>query len=429
MKKVLLITYHWPPSGGVTVLRCLKIVKYLREFGWEPVVLTAKNASYPFTDEGNFKDIPEGIEIIKVPIWEPVGWFKKLSGRAKNEPIQNITSTASKDRSWIDELSIWIRGNFFIPDARKFWIRPSVRYLTNYLKSNRIDAIFTDGPPHTNTVIGMRISRKTGIPWLADFQDPWTQVDYYKDFKISAWADKKHRKLEQEVFQTASKITIASDHWKTELESIGAKNVDVIYYGYDEDDFMAFKEKPHDKLVFFHGGVLGRDRNPENLFKVIAELRASEKEKYDHIAIRLAGEVDIEVKRSIKANGLTDITSYLGMLPRHEVYGEYANSDLLILPVNKADNAKGRIPAKLFEYLRTGKQILAFGPEDGDVARIIKEMQRGSCHAYSDITSIRKSVQQAIKNIETGQREAKDPSKYSNREQTRLVAKYLDEIS
>lgn len=410
-------------------MRCLKIVKYLRQFGWEPIVCTAENAAYPFKDEGNYQDIPDNLEVIKVPIWEPVGMFKKLSGRGANEPIQNITSTAPKDRSWIDEWSIWIRGNFFIPDARRFWIKPTVRRLERYLKKHKVDAILTDGPPHTNTVIGMRLSQKTGIPWLADFQDPWTQVDYYKDFKISQWADKKHRRLEQEVFQTASKITIASDQWKKDLEAIGAINVDVIYYGYDEDDFKEFKFRPHQKLVFFHGGVLGRDRNPENLFRVLSELGEEEKEMLNQIEIRLAGEVDVDVKRSIEKYGLSGVTKYLGMLPRQMVYKEYESSDILILPVNKAENARGRIPAKLFEYLRTGKQILAFGPQDGDVARIVTEMNRGSCNAYEDLTSIRKDVKKAMERAGMSTSELSDPFKFSNEEQTRLVAKYLDEIS
>jgi len=272
VKKVLVITYSWPPAGGIGVLRCLKFVKYLRDFGWEPIVLTAENPSYQFIDHDNVKEIPDGIEIHKVPIFEPINAFKKITGRKKETPLQNITNNSEKKRSIIDKFGMWVRGNFFIPDARSAWIKPCLRYIDHYLENNHIDAILTDGPPHTNTVIGMRISQKHNIPWLADFQDPWTQVDYYSELYIGKRADKIHRALEQEVFQTAKKITIASPSWKKDLESIGGKNVDVIYYGYDDTDFTEFSAKQEDSLVIFHGGLLGQDRNPEVFFSVLNEL-------------------------------------------------------------------------------------------------------------------------------------------------------------
>jgi hypothetical protein len=177
------------------VLRCLKIAKYLRDFGWEPIIFTAENAAYQYLDFSNEKDIPEGVEIHKVPIIEPINAFKFFSGRKKDAPLQNITANSAKKKTFIDKLGMWLRGNFFIPDARFMWIKPSVAYLSDYLKNNPVDAIFTDGPPHTNTVIGMRLSQRFGIPWIADFQDPWTQVDYYEDLYIGKRADKKHNAL------------------------------------------------------------------------------------------------------------------------------------------------------------------------------------------------------------------------------------------
>ena len=152
-KKVLIITYNWPPAGGITVLRCLKIAKYLRYFGWEPVIYTADNAQYPYLDNSNEKDIPDGITIIKKPIIEPFGLFQKLSGRKKNVPVNNIIHVREK-KSLLDNLGIYVRGNYFVPDARFLWIKPSVKFLKTYLEQNPVDAIFTDGPPHTNTVIG-----------------------------------------------------------------------------------------------------------------------------------------------------------------------------------------------------------------------------------------------------------------------------------
>ncbi len=430
MKRVLIITYHWPPSGGITVLRCLKIAKYLRDFGWEPIIFTAENAAYQYLDFSNEKDIPEGLEIHKVPITEPINAFKFFSGRKKNAPLQNITANSSRKKTIIDKLGMWVRGNFFIPDARFMWIKPSVSYLSDYLKNNPVDAIFTDGPPHTNTVIGMRLSQRFGIPWLADFQDPWTQVDYYSELYIGKRADKKHKSLEQEVFNTAKKITIASPAWKTDLESIGARNVDVLYYGYDEADFEGFQSIQNDVFTIVHAGLLGSDRNPIGFFESLGKLIEQHPDLAANIQIQLAGEVDHSVQQTIEKNGLTPITKYLGMISRQEVLNLYAASSLLLLPINKAANAKGRIPGKLFELLRTGKPILVFGPDDGDVKHLVEEKRRGSSFEYMDNTPIGMYLEKVLLKSEF---ENFDPSlsveEFSNRKLTEKVAHLLDEIA
>ena len=430
VKKVLIITYHWPPSGGITVLRCLKFVKYLREFGWEPIVFTAENPSYQFLDYTNEKDIPEGLEIHKVSIFEPINLFKQLSGRKKNQPLQNITSNSTKKKTIVDTLGMWVRGNFFIPDSRSPWIKPSVKYLNHYLQNNRVDAILTDGPPHTNTVIGLQLSKKFNIPWLADFQDPWTQVDYYNKLYIGKRADRKQRALEQEVFKTAKKITIASPTWKRELESIGAKNVDVIYYGFDEPEFANFQSDESEKFTFFHGGLLGEDRNPTSFLSALNQLLIEYPQLKSTIKLKLAGEVDHAVRESIRMNDLDGLTEYMGMIPRQQVLNEYAEASMLLLPINKAANAKGRIPGKLFEMLRTGKPILVFGPKDGDVKQIVEGKQLGRSFSYSDELFIYSYLKKALLSKEIDKFEPiKTVDEFSNHAITKKIAEYLDEIT
>ncbi len=429
MKKVLIITYHWPPSGGITVLRCLKFVKYLRDFGWEPIVFTAENASYQFLDYSNEKDIPEGIEIHKVPIFEPINIFKKLSGRTKAQPIQNITSNSEKKKKAIDHFGMWVRGNFFIPDARYRWIKPSLKYLNNYLENNHIDAILTDGPPHTNTIIGLKLAQKFKIPWLADFQDPWTQVDYYDKLHIGKRADKKHKELEQEVFKTANKITIASPSWKTDLESIGAKNVDVIYYGYDESDFSTYEPIKSEKFIFFHGGLLGEDRNPISFIKALGKLLLDHPKLKSQVQIKLAGEVDHSVRQTLKSACLDTITEYLGMIPRQQVLTEYAKASMLLLPINKSTNAKGRIPGKLFEMLRSEKPILVFGPHDGDVKLIVESKHRGKSFDYTQDNHINNFLKDLLLSGEAMNFNSNQSvSEFSNKSNTAQLVQYLNEI-
>ncbi len=331
----------------------------------------------------------------------------------------------------LDEFGIWVRGNFFIPDARALWIRPSVRFLRNYLRTHSIDAIFTDGPPHTNTVIGLRIAQEFKIPWIADFQDPWTQVDYYADMKIGKRADRIHRSLEQEVFSTASLISIASPTWARDLEAIGAQNVRVLPYGFDEADFETYKPVPTPgRFILFHGGLLGKDRNPIGLFQALRELLDAENPWAESLEIRLAGPVDQEVQKTLAHLGLSSRTTYLGTIPRSDVLKELAAAHVLILPVNRALNAKGRIPGKLFELLRSGKPILSFSDVPGDVAKYIAEYSGGSSHGYGDVENIKKALVQIFNSHETDAMPNSDRYRpLSNRCLTEQVAAWLDRIT
>ncbi len=431
-KKVLVITYYWPPCGGIGVLRNLKFVKYLRDFGWEPIVYTVENPSYPYLDFQNEKEIPEGITVLKGKIWEPLHLFKKISGRKKSDTLQNITATTSSKKLWIDDFGIWVRGNFFVPDARAGWIRPSTKVLSEYLKDHPVDAILTDGPPHTNTVIGMRMAQKFNIPWLADFQDPWTQVDYYKLMHIGKLADKKHKRLEQEVFKTANKITIASPSWKHDIESIGAKNVDVIYYGYDEADFKNFQKQKTNYFKIFHAGLLGNDRNISCFFEVIKEILEEKPELHSIIRLDFAGEVDFSNKQAVTKNGLDAITTFHGMIPRKEVISHYETSSVLLLPINQAENAQGRIPGKLFECMRTYSPILIFGPSNGDVKQIVEAKKLGISVEYQTEKEIQKNyllmlIDKHLQGIQL--LDSNDISEFSNYELTKKLAGYLNDIS
>lgn len=430
MKKVLIITYYWPPSGGVGVHRCLKFTKYLRRFGWEPIVYVPENAQYPYFDDTNFKDIPENLTVIKQAILEPFGAFKLISGRKKEASLTNPVHVRDKKVPLIDDLAIWIRGNFFIPDARSLWIKPSVKFLTKYLKENPVDAILTDGPPHTNTYIACKLSQKLNIPWLADFQDPWTQVDYYKLLKLTRWADRKHREMEQEVFKTANKITIASPSWKTDIEKIGAKNVDVIFWGYDEDDFK-FPVKSLDlKFTIVHAGMLGYDRNPEIFFGALKHLKDELEGFSQNLEIRLAGPVDFSVKKSLENNGLAENTIYLGTVKRPIVLQTIASAHIQLLPLNIADNAKGRIPGKLFENIRVQRPILCLGPTDSDVSGIIAETETGESFRYEDFNGIKKFIEKRYQLFLQGKNSvnASAYTQYSVENQTKKIAEYLNEI-
>ena len=431
MRKVLIVTYYWPPSGGIGVNRCLKFSKYLRKFNWDPIIYTAKNANYPFIDEKNLEEVPDGITILKKTIIEPFTAFRFFSGRKKGDAMSNPIHVRRKKSKIIDNVAIWIRGNFFIPDARSLWIKPSVKYLIKYIKQNPVHAILSDGPPHTNTVIAGRISKVFDIPWLMDFQDPWTQVDYYSLFKLTKQADRKHHRMEQEAFKQASVTTIASPTWKNDLEKIGARNVHTIYWGYDEQDFKNLNQHLDSRFSLSHAGLLGYDRNPEVLFNVLSDLKTEMEEFSKDLRIKFAGMVDYEVLEELSKYGLDENLENLGTVSRKDALQLIMNSQILLLPINKAKNAKGRIPGKLFELLRTGRPILYLGPNESDVYKIINETGHGSCFEYEDYRGIKNFIIRKYKQFKLGSiqnHRIDNIQEYSVENQTRLVAKYLDEI-
>lgn len=431
-KKVLIISYYWPPCGGIGVLRCLKIAKYLRDYGWEPVVFTAENAHYPSIDHSNDDDIPENITILRQKIWEPYHIYKFITGQKKDANVNNVFYVKDTKMSFAHKLSVWVRSNFFIPDARALWIRPSVKFLLKYLKENPVDAIFSDGPPHSNTRIATIIKQKTGIPWLADFQDPWTQVDYYQLLRLTRLGDRKHRRLEQQAFRAADKITIVSPTWKEDLKTLGADNISVIPWGFDPEDFEYKQVTPDEKFTITHLGIMGYDRNPEVLFQVIAELMSEIPEFANHVELKLVGQVDYSVMETYRAAGIEKVVNLVGSVSRDKALQMTCSSSLLLLLLNQQDNAKGRIPGKLFEYLAARRPILVMGPVDSDVAGIVEESKSGVTVEYSDHENIKKTLRgyyEAFINGSIKQPLQGDISNYSIKKLTGKIAGFLNDIS
>ncbi len=395
MKKVLIITYYWPPGGGAGVQRWLKFVKYLRKFGWEPVIYTPENGEIPVEDPSLMKDIPEGVEIIKTKIWEPYNLYKKFVGQKSNEKINTGFLTEKKKPSLLQKISVWIRGNLFIPDARKFWINPSIRYLTNYLKTKPVDVIISSGPPHSMHLIALGLREKLNLPWIADFRDPWTHIDYYKDLMLSESADRKHHRLEMEVLQKADRVLVIGETMKKEfqelftigLNSSEKKSFDkfhVITNGYDEDDIIKANITLDKKFSIAHIGTMVRTRNPEMFWKVISIFRDQSFEFANALEIKLVGKIDHSVWESIDKYKLTKFVNQVDYLPHNEVTKVQQQSQLLLLIVNNTHNAKGILTGKLFEYLAAKRPILCIGPTYGDAANIIQETESGVTVDFKD---------------------------------------------
>jgi glycosyltransferase involved in cell wall biosynthesis len=432
VKKVLIITYYWPPEGGIGVLRCLKIAKYLRQYGWEPIIYTADKKHFDHEDESNYSDIPADLKIIKGKIWEPYGIYKLLRGKKRSDGMDNVFYVKEKKESFIKKIAIKIRGNFFIPDARAMWIRPSVRILDKYLQENTVDAIISNGPPHSNTRIATILKKKHGIPWLADFQDPWTQVDYFQLFKLSKRADRLHRRQEQEVFKFADKITIVSPSWKKDLESIGAQDCEVIPWGYDLDDYQNIEVLNETGCVLTHIGILGYDRLPSSLLEAMAELAQVNPLFREKFKLKLVGSVDKKVMEIASGLGISKMLDLTGNVKRDEALSLAKSSSALLLLLNRQVNARGRIPAKIFEYLALRKNILALGEKGSDISAILSETKAGLSIEYGDTEEIKSYLADMFVKYEEGHLNNNIDSQIQDYDVSRLVgkmAKCLDEIT
>ncbi len=431
-KKVLLITYYWPPSGGIGVLRCLKIAKYLRRYGWEPIIFTAKDAQYPRIDPSNEKDIPEGCTVLRQKIWEPYHIYKFLTGKKKEENVNDVLTSMDSKAGLAHRLSVWVRSNFFIPDARAMWVNPSVKYLSDYLSEHPVDALFSCGPPHTNTRIATLLNQKLGIPFLSDFQDPWTQVDYFKQLRLTAWGLRKHQRQEQEAFAAANAMTIVSEHWKSDLEQIGAKNVSVLYWGYDPDDFDSIDAKIDTKFTISHLGIMGEDRNPAVFFRILKELIDELPGFREDLKLQLVGQIDYVVKEEYQRLGIEAQVNFVGSVKRGEALQLTCNSNILLLLLNQQENAKGRVPGKFFEYLAARRPILSLGATDGDVGQILESTAHGKSYEYEDYEGIKNWIVERYREYRNGQ--LAEPmqgaiEQYAHPILTKKVARLLDEIT
>ena len=295
-KKLLIITYYWPPAGGPGVQRWLKFVKYLPDFGVQSIVYIPENPTYPIIDEALINEVSEKAIILKHKIFEPYQ-FASMFSKNKTKKISSGIIPNQKKQSFLDKVFLWIRGNFFIPDARVFWVKPSVRFLEKYILENEIDTIVTSGPPHSLHLIGLELKQKFGVKWFADFRDPWTTIGYHKSLRLSNYAVKKHKALEHQVLNTADTIIVTSKTTKTKFQAITNRPIAVITNGYDTENGV--KEALDSKFTLAHIGSFLSERNPKILWESLVELINELPDFKTHLEIKLIGAVSQEVLETI----------------------------------------------------------------------------------------------------------------------------------
>ena len=388
-QKVLIILYYWPPAGGPGVQRWLKFVKYLSEFDIEPIVYCPENPNYPILDKSLINQVPKGITIIKQPINEPYGLARFFS-KSSTKNISSGVIPKLKTQSLLQKLMLFVRGNFFIPDARKNWIKPSVSFLSNYIDKNNINTVITTGPPHSLHLIGLQLKEITGINWITDFRDPWTTIGYHKSLKLTKVARKKHVDLENQVLNNTDAIVVTSNDTKNEFALKTDKPITIITNGFDSHS-VQIKEK--DKLfTLSHIGSLLSDRNPKLLWEVLSELKNEDSNFSERFQLNLVGVVSDDVLQSIYQYGLKEHTNIVGYVSHNEAIKYQLKSQLLLLIEIDSENTKAIIPGKVFEYMSSETPIIAIGPKDSDVSKIIISTNTGTYYNYKQKEALKSAL-------------------------------------
>lgn len=410
-KKILIISYYWPPAGGPGVQRWLKFVKYLPDFGWEPTVFIPENPSYPIVDETLQKDVPKNLKMIKTKIWEPYQLAEKFG--KDNKKFKAGQFDVGENQSWKAKLSIFVRGNFFIPDARVFWVKPSVEFLEKYLKVNHYDVLVTTGPPHSLHLIGLGLKKKfPDLKWIADFRDPWTEISYYKHLKLTKIADKKHRKLESEVFKNAD-ITLATSYTDAENFRKNGANAFCITNGFDVDASTTLSMTEENsktlplsnsttKFTLSYIGVLEQLRNPEILWETLNVLVQENADFKNDFQLKFVGRLDDKILQKIENSALKSNLTNLGYQTHDVALKHMQDSSVLLMTNFPQESSKGIIPGKIFEYLATGKTILSFGPKDADVEKILNETKAGKHFGYEEKENLKKFILESYENWKSG---------------------------
>lgn len=419
--KVLIITYYWPPAGGSGVQRWLKFVKYLQNFDIEPIVYTVDNANYPKEDKTLLNEVPKNIKILKQPIWEPTDLLFWKKNNKQKKGVSNVSNGGFLS---------FVRGNFFIPDPKVFWVNSSVKYLQKIIDSSKIDVIISTGPPHSMHLIAQKLHQKNNLKWIADFRDPWSNLYYNKDFNQLSFAKNKNIKLEKSVLKNADCILTVSNTLKKEFLKT-AKRVEVITNGFDDEVVTKNIIRLDKKFTISYIGLLPKQSNPTVLFKVLEKLCLQDSSFKNDLQINFIGDIVNDVKQDIQRFNLSENTRFLGYLPHHKAIEYQKKSQVLLLLIPNVLNNEGILTGKLFEYLTAKRPILAIGPEKGDLATILEETNAGKIVNFDNEIKLSEEIKSLYNDFKNNKLlvTSSDIKKYHRKELTKNLASILKNIT
>lgn len=431
MKTVLIVTYYWPPSGGPGVQRILKFCRYLSDFGWKPIVITVKDGSYPSLDPSLAQDIPVDLQVIKTDAFEPFRLYNMLRGQ-KGKAVPVAVAASKESKSMFQRLSMYIRANFFIPDARKGWRPYAFKAAQEVLRKQQVDAVLTTGPPHSTHLVGLGLQQQHNLPWIADLRDPWVNIYYNQFLPRNSRSLAKDQRLENTVAQSANALMVVSPGLKAEFND-RARQVEVIYNGFDPHDLSGEVEPDQVFSLAYIGNFKGNQDVPA-LWEVLAELLAENEAFKQAFRLKVTGKLDPGVEASIADAGLQQHLDLQGFVPHQEATRQMRQAQFLLFVVPISKHNRLILTGKLFEYLACGTPMLSIGPKDGNAAQIISETGRLPMEDYADRESLKVAIQTQFDTWKANNRQLpKHPltaavKKYSRQEQAGALADLLNRV-
>lgn len=435
MKNLLVIAYYFPPSGGPGVQRVLKHIKYLREFGWNPIVFTVRNAQYPAFDYSLLDEVPKDIKVIRSKIIEPYDVYRFFTGKKKGISIDvNTIKNENQKINWKEKVAEFIRSTFFIPDARIGWYFSSKKELKKLILENKFDAVYSSSPPYTCSLIARYVHKKFSIPWIAGFRDPWT--DFISSPKRWFLPKNIDKYLEKSVFATSNFVECA---WEGIIKDALKKYPDLektkfIHNpnGFDSSDYPTIYRTENEKFTLTYTGSMYGRRNPEALFKAINLLIDENKINREEFLIRLIGRFGDEIFEMIDNSGFKNSIEVIPYLPHSESLQYLLKSDSLLLIVDESKESEEIVPGKVYEYLGTLIPLLVIAPEKSAISDLITETGAGLLAHQSDVVQIAKNFRILYENWKAGHKlETFNPvaiKKYERKESARNLAKILDRL-
>ncbi|MEK6565582.1 MAG: glycosyltransferase [Bacteroidota bacterium] len=432
MKKVLIISYYFPPSGGPGVQRVLKFAKFLPEFGWQPVVLTVEGGDYPARDESLLDEIPQHAIVYRTKIFEPYHLYRKLTGKPPHAAVdvENIPG-AGKKKSPAESFAEFIRSTFFIPDARIGWYPFAVPEALKIIRQEKIQVLYSSSPPYTTSIIAREVHRRTGLPWIAGFRDPWT--DFLSTPERWSVPQSIDRHLERSVFREATLVEAA---WNGILKDITKKCPDIdqkklihIPNGFDPEDYPKADALNKKKFTVAYTGSMYGKRNPQTFLRAVEELVREKKIDLKKITLKFIGRFGSEVHAMFERTSIRHAIETMPYTPHAQSIGELLRANMLLLVVDEAKESEEIVPGKVFEYIGARRPIIALAPE-GAVAQLLSETKTGYVAHNQDIAAIKAAFLECYRNFiyhrKTFRPNWNAVKRYERRETTRLLARLLD---
>jgi hypothetical protein len=423
-KKVLIISYYWPPAGGPGVQRWMKFVKYLPEYNIKPILYIPENPNYPIYDYSLNDEVSEKLEIIKNPITE-------ISNIISNSKSLNLIRSGNipnpKEQSLFQRLLFFIRGNLFIPDMKILWKNKSIDFIENYLSKTKIDVVITTGPPHSLHLIGYELKKRLNIKWISDFRDPWVNLNYLNRFHLLPSVKRRHKKLRDKVLINSNSVIVTSEKLKKLYKEI-APNIFKISNGYDYEYSTVNIDS---KFSISHIGSLYPERNPKYLWDIIDEICINNEEFRSNLQINFIGNTSEKIIKYLSNKTFKSCVKFFDYVDYKRAIKFMCSSQILLMVEVNDNDSSYAIPGKLFDYLNSKRPIIAIGPDRSEVNQILYDTNAGKFFNYNESINLKLHIENLYNQYEMGSisYDAKNISIYRRKNLTEELSKIINKVS